>query len=728
MSGENIPDIIDEYKVLRHITKNEHAALYEAVSTKKEDGNLRYIIKEFLGDDSHEEMDKEIRLTQMIENDSEISVSVPVLRRLGKSNYLLMQFRNNGRFLSDLLDDANMQLRSIHCIESAVNLMEGILFSLEVLHSFHNKEGVSGILHLDIHPGNIFYESFVSLSEGETGVVKFIDFSNAYAFNKSDNDVHAITCRYHDPKGFNVFSAPEITERSFSEISVATDLFSVAALFFYMITKKIYIPESDLDKEIEETGSELAIPSLMRFALKRFFHCGLAYNPFYRFHSAREMLEELQNLRKIIKSCKTFDYTEATSTAFELLVPVEEFCRIPMAYSYSHFFESVARLDRSLHINNVDIYRCNYQFEIYWSLVNEYWDNIPVNGKMIASLLRSGILCCNNTGYHTLGDTLRIDLEKYKEYLSVPEYLNLQLNLAEQENDKLEYIAASERVACTISCLEIIKHTYEECSKIMGQSEASAKTIELGRAYSANGRYLSFLCAEGTGSEKDMKAAEAELFFRKALDEFEGDVKNQEITICHILQLAVECNNKDLYNEFAPIYFGDLIDKDIESCLRSILTDKNIDVFKILILLKCLNQFLPDQIDKGILNILKEFVENIRKTGVYRSPFVPLIYRHIGIMMYRKACFMTEDIKNLFVDSITYFDNTSFENSSPLSIITVMAYQTWAIYNELVEIKSDNLTLRDMLVSQSRNNGWNTLADLVERGRSLTKLLRYEYA
>ena len=89
---------------------------------------------------------------------------------------------------------------------------------------------------------------------------------------------------------------------------------------------------------------------------------------------------------------------------------------------------------------------------------------------------------------------------------------------------------------------------------------------------------------------------------------------------------------------------------------------------------------------------------------------------------------MNEDIKKIFVESITYFESTSFEGNSPISIITVMAYQTWAIYNELAGIGDDNQTLKDMLITQSRNSDWNTLVNLVEKGRPLTKLLRYEYA
>ena len=728
MSRKKTPDIIDEYKVLRQITQNDHSILYEAVSSKEEDGDLRYIIKEFLRDDSLEEMDKEIHLTQLIENHSEISIVVPVLRKLRKNNFLLMQFRNNGRFLSDLLDDVCNQPYDFHCIEYAINLMEGVLSSLEALHSFLDDEGFAGVLHLDLHPGNIFFESFLSLSEGETGAVKFIDFSNAHAFKVSDNAVHAVNCGHPNPKGFTVFSAPEIIEQNYAEISQATDLFSVAALFFYIITRKFYTPESNLEEEIEEAGDKIDLPSLLRFSLKRFLHCGLAYNPFYRYHSSKEMIKELQSLRKIVSYCKTCDYSEATSAAFDLLVPVAEVCRLPMKYNHFNFREAVTQLDSNLHINNVDIYRCKYQFQIYWTMINKQMDiNLP-DGRTMSNLLRSGILCCNNTGDHALGDTLRKKLEIYKEFLSVPEYLNLQLNLAEQENDKLEYISASERVARTISCLEIIENTYKKCSKIMGQSEASAKTKELGRTYSANGRYLSFLSAERTGNEQNMKAAEAESFFRKALDEFKDDTGNKEITMCHILHLAVEYNNIALFKEFSPLYFGALINIDIESCLQSILTDEQVDVFKLFVFIKCLNQFLPNRINSSILTALDAFVENSRKPGFPRSPFIPLIYRHIGCMMYRNKGSMNEDIKKIFVESITYFESTSFEGNSPISIITVMAYQTWAIYNELAGIEDDNQTLKDMLITQSRNSDWNTLVNLVEKGRPLTKLLRYEYA
>ena len=727
MCKNNDATMIDEYKVLRQIAKNDHSILYEAVGTGEGAGELHYIIKEFLRNDSSEEMDKELRLTQMIENQLDVSVAVPILKKLEDGRHLVMLYRRNGRFLSDLLTgDSSGSCRL--GIEEAINLTDGILTAVGNLHSFHNENGVSGILHLDLHPGNIFYESFLSEKTGETGTVKLIDFSNAFAYERTVDPAGKKAQCIPSPKGSTVFSAPEITERKFTEISRSTDLYSVGALFFYMITGELFSTETCLETCLEKAGDRLSLPSVTRYALKRFLQCALSYNPLYRYTSSEEMSDDLHNLQELNHNCKKCNYPAVVSAAYDLMAPFDEISRIPLAYNDSRFREAVIKLDQSLHTSNADIQRCRYAVDTYLDLAEKQKDRDPPSGTVMASLMRSGILCCNNMGDHSGGDLFKSRIEQYKDYLSVPEYLNLQLNLAEQDSDRLKYRKALDRTERTIECFQTIENAYVKCTEIMGQSKYSANTKELGRAYSARGRYLSFLSAEYHGLEKKRTAEEAEKMFRKALQEFNDSAGNKEITMCHILHLAVECRNRALYEEFAVQYFGWSLESDPERCLRSILEIKPIDVFKLFIFVKCLYNFHRERISSEILNELRSFFDESRKPEGWKNPFIPVIYRYLGCMVYSNHGTMTEEAVKIFFNAITYFGKDRFEQQIPLSITTVMAYQTWSIYNELAGIADDNHILREMLMKQSRNSQWDTLTDLLEKGRDLPRLLLYEYA
>jgi tetratricopeptide (TPR) repeat protein len=75
-----------------------------------------------------------------------------------------------------------------------------------------------------------------------------------------------------------------------------------------------------------------------------------------------------------------------------------------------------------------------------------------------------------------------------------------------------------------------------------------ASRIALGKCYSSLGQNYAFL-------GRNKKALQA---FQRALEHFATNPWDIEITTAHILQLALATDNRELFDEYVPGYFGEL--------------------------------------------------------------------------------------------------------------------------------------------------------------------------
>lgn len=77
--------IIEGYKTERKLYENDHSELYIAKSIKEEDGGLNYIIKIYstnlIEEIAKSDSTKEMHISQLLENHSPFSVSIPILKK-----------------------------------------------------------------------------------------------------------------------------------------------------------------------------------------------------------------------------------------------------------------------------------------------------------------------------------------------------------------------------------------------------------------------------------------------------------------------------------------------------------------------------------------------------------------------------------------------------------------------------------------------------------------------
>ena len=63
-----------------------------------------------------------------------------------------------------------------------------------------------------------------------------------------------------------------------------------------------------------------------------------------------------------------------------------------------------------------------------------------------------------------------------------------------------------------------------------------------------------------------------------------------------------------------------------------------------------------------------------------------------------------------------------------MTISEIMAYQIWAIYNEIDGRQDENDGARNYLLHRCHTNGWNELYKKLQIGVPITELLGYEYS
>jgi serine/threonine-protein kinase len=164
---------------------------------------------------------------------------------------------------------------------------------LRALDAAHFHVDVSGrnspILHRDVTPGNILLDM--------SGVVKLADFGLARATDRGQ-----IT-RPNTVKGKLSYLAPESLQGG--PPSVATDLFSLGIVLWEALTgKRLFHAERDID--VVELVKQCRIPMLSRerpslpLGLCATVHRALERDPLRRFSSARQMLESMTEVLRVL--------------------------------------------------------------------------------------------------------------------------------------------------------------------------------------------------------------------------------------------------------------------------------------------------------------------------------------------------------------------------------------------------------------------------------------------
>jgi len=145
----------------------------------------------------------------------------------------------------------------------------------------------------------------------------------------------------------------------------------------------------------------------------------------------------------------------------------------------------------------------------------------------------------------------------------------------------------------------------------------------LGKCCSSLGQNLAFLGEY----EKAMEA------FNQALHHFAGDPLNEDITVAHILHLALARQDRDLFEQYAGRYFDDKAGPDETKLVqrwRSVLAGGN--AFALFVFIKCINVFELWRGD-SLLELIMTYNYPARFEFTDGHPW-ELIFRHLGEIAY----------------------------------------------------------------------------------------------
>ena len=699
---------------------SDKSEMYKAVidlndeNTEEENG-LFYAVKMIRKNSCHIEntLMKEMKITHWIENSSPESVIIPVLMVCSeeKNSYAVMQFKKNGKFLNELIRDLETEYGAGHIpMEIQLTLVSKIL---SALYQVHHCMGERGFLHLDIQPCNIFVEN-INGQGIESGAVKFIDFESAQPVGsgwKKDSVDEVEVIRYTEG-----FSALEIFEASEGTVGYYTDVFSVAAIMYRMVTGEVFCSHNAIDK--------ISIPgfSILEYQLKMVLRCGLEYNTRYRYPDALSMKKAVEQLQACQQAYKNRDFFHLLSSAYINWIPQKNVIADHMSFDSTDFHLAVERLSDSLMHNGIDLRRCDYIFTGLWKIKEMFCEELQVFD--ICCLISDGISLSNYLGNPSRGISLYEELDKYKDQISVTEYMKITNRIAVIYSDHYDFKKAYQCIRHNIDALEMLKETYKKMAVVYQmESQRAVAVYDLGRAYSAMGCYMALL------HEDDPM-----VYFEKAIREFDWQTGNISITWSHIMHYAIQIEDgsgkgKALYEQYAYQYFEhecNLV-KRYETARAALTHRQRPDPYPLWIFLKGLLRFYPEKYCKTLQElIVNDFYEG--KYDHYNTFPMPLIYRYLALLEYvRNNNQANRLVLDAFHRSMTCCDEAVIHIDRPLNILMCINYDTQSIWNHVLDDEDANADLLDMLLFHAQKYKWNSLADKIRQTGSFQGLLEFEY-
>lgn len=691
------------------------SCLYKA--KKSNDANSEedyfYLVKQYHNEKiPHNTLQREKEISHEIENHAPKSIVIPILEVLKEEEqeYAVMQFRKNGMFLSELIENLELQYgKGKIPLKITLEVISEILYSLEVLHSFWKKDKYIGYLHLDLHLGNIFFES-VDIERQEVGKAKFIDFLSALKMENEEVILNEDAMISMNPN----YSSPEQKDGEFYKYRFATDLYSVGAIFFRMLMGRTKTEEEDLEELFSEI-LEVTGYSIMSDILCTFIDCSMEESSKYRYQNTKDMLRAVEKLKNCYKAYQKKDYYTIFSIAYEMVISIDK-ADVFLAIENSDIEklqEAVKCLERDLLKDNIHVSKVKYLFQCLYKCIETQKDKIPADIKY--SLYKSGIACNNHIGNSSFAKQLYDEIEELKNDIPIMEYIGCLTRVAVLYADQYEYEKAYEVTNKVVQSFEAIKETYKQ---VANQNEirsdgATTRIKDLARAYSAKGTYM-VLAKNGDPMPE----------FEKALQEFGDDIENKKITLAHVLQYAIEMKDKQLYEQYKEQYFGkfDTLSEGID-----LVSDKErFHPYTLLIFLKSIYAFYLENMDYDCKNKISKLIES-RELRERHSHPIQLIYQYIGLILYEYEKEVTEDIETAMLISMNCLEEGKIDISCPINIMMCMTYQTMWLYNELTEQDEENEELLEIMMEHCKESNWSKLYQELEKTRSIKEVFRYEH-
>ena len=197
-------------------------------------------------------------------------------------------FSVNGTLYTVLSESGGRDINASESPKTLKILTRRMLSLLDALSAFHE----TNLLHLDVSPDNILL-----VGKGENERCMLIDFNSAFAPEELFDDENA----YFSVK--QGFTAPEVINKNHAGISWSADLYSVAAVFFFMLTNRTLTLTETLQKTPPDiTGACLLAdaPETVVSQVNAILKKGLCALPSRRYRSVSEMREAFLELMRRI--------------------------------------------------------------------------------------------------------------------------------------------------------------------------------------------------------------------------------------------------------------------------------------------------------------------------------------------------------------------------------------------------------------------------------------------
>lgn len=685
---------INGYSLIEEIKHDGFSVLYKAnkIGDDLVPGKLTYLIKMYHSDVDSEVIENEIRISQVIEETCPKSIIIPILEKFVRNGqvYAVLQFKKNGLFLSQIIElleqefgEGNIPLMII------VDIIRKILYALDTFHHYCCGNDEMGFLHLDLNPGNIFFES-ANVSEREWGTVKFIDFGSCVDIEHKDRMMK-------DRQWFCLsygYSAPEIVEQIDSQISESSDLYSICACMLRMYFGSRY---HTLDEQqfSEKLMNHNKVISTMFEVVINNASCSPSY---YRYETAKQMTDDLNDLAQCIAYDASGEYFQLLFKCYEQSIPVEYVKTSAWGpLNISNYRRAINQLQSMLVKDYVCYSMCCYIFEALYFIGHQY---LVENNADHISLLNSGLACYNYMGNSRMCLKLYEEVVKYQECMTIEAYITVQLRYAVSLADCCKYNDALQIASGLISGLESF------INKAFVNKPVRLK--ELGRAYSAAGTYRAFLEQENVLD-----------YYKKALKEFEGDPGNCRITYSKILHYAVQIKDQHLYETLMESIIGrsglSLIDQ------FRLLRDKAGSDYDLFIYMKGLHAFYMDKIDGTLMEEIHRYLNQMK--DVKKEHPIQLIYKYCAMIF--KEMGNEPLAQEYFRLSVLCIE--AGRKAGDMNIYTLMSYQTRWIENTLFERFSENEKLLEDILNRTNHPFWIDLHDRIENEKTLEFLLKHEY-
>ncbi len=169
----------------------------------------------------------------------------------------------------------------VKSLGETVRLMKQILDALEIFHK-------SGYLHLDISPDNILITG-----SGENQRITLIDYNSVHKLEELREGA-SLYCSAKEG-----YTSPEIINMNMACVSEATDIYSVTAVFYWLLTGKSLTPFQRLCKrapDVKDSPLLIGVPDTVLWQVNAILRKGLSTLAEKRYRSCSLMSDAINEL------------------------------------------------------------------------------------------------------------------------------------------------------------------------------------------------------------------------------------------------------------------------------------------------------------------------------------------------------------------------------------------------------------------------------------------------